>query len=131
MLKESIISIIIVILIVFGDIKTQNYTVEAVEETTNYLLELRDVIINDDELVDIDVAKQKINEIHQKWDTKYELLAYYIEHDELEKVETEITGLKAYLDKEELSEAVAEIDKSIYILEHIKEKNAFKLKNIF
>lgn len=131
MLKESIISIIIVILIVFGDIKTQNYTVEAVEETTNYLLELRQVIIDDDETVDIDVAKQKIDEIHQKWDERYEILTYYIEHDELEKVETEITGLKAYLDKDELSEAVAEIDKSIFILEHIKEKNAFKLRNIF
>ncbi len=131
MLKESIISIIIVILIIFGDIKTQNYTVGAVEETTNYLLELRDIIIKEDDLVDIDIAKQKIDEIHEKWDKRYELLTYYIEHDELEKVETEITGLKSYIDKEEFSEALAEVDKSIYILEHIKEKNAFKLKNIF
>lgn len=131
MLKESIISIIIVILIIFGDIKTQNYTVGAIEETTNYLLELRDIIIKEDDLVDIDIAKQKIDEIHEKWDKRYELLTYYIEHDELEKVETEITGLKSYIDKEEFSEALAEVDKSIYILEHIKEKNAFKLKNIF
>lgn len=131
MLKESIISIIIIVLIIFGDIKTQNYTVVAVEETTNYLLELREVIAKDDDLVDIDIAKQKIDQIHEKWDERYELLTYYIEHDELEKVETEITGLKAYIDKEEFSEAVAEVDKSIYILEHIKDKNAFKLKNIF
>lgn len=131
MFKETIISIIIVLLILIGDLKTQNYTVESVEETSKYLMELRDVIINKDDSIDIDNAKQKINEIHQKWDERYEILTYYIEHDELEKVETELTGLRAYIDKEEFSEAVAEVDKSIYILEHIKDKNALKLKNIF
>ena len=131
MFKEIVICIIIILLIFIGDLKTQNYTVESVEETSKYLMELRDVIINDDDIIDIDDAKQKINEIHQKWDERYEILTYYIEHDELEKVETELTGLRAYIDKEEFSEAVAEVDKSIYILEHIKDKNALKLKNIF
>ena len=131
MFKEIVICIIIILLIFIGDLKTQNCTVETVEETSKYLMELRDVIINDDDIIDIDDAKQKINEIHQKWDERYEILTYYIEHDELEKVETELTGLRAYIDKEEFSEAVAEVDKSIYILEHIKDKNALKLKNIF
>ena len=55
----------------------------------------------------------------------------YIEHDELEKVETELTGLRAYIEKEEYYEALPEIDKSAYILEHIKDKSALNLKNIF
>lgn len=131
MIKELIISIIIIISIFIGNMYTQNYTKESIEETSSNLEELRGELIKDEELIEINNVKQKINEIHNKWDKRYENLAYYTEHDELEKVETELTGLRGYIDKEEYSEAIAEIDKSIYILEHIKDKNAFNLRNIF
>ena len=49
----------------------------------------------------------------------------------IEKVKTELTGLRGYIEKEEYSEAVPELDKSVYILEHIKDKTALNLKNIF
>ena len=55
----------------------------------------------------------------------------YIEHDEIEKVETELAGINGYIEIEEYKEAVVEIDKNIYILEHIKNKNLFDLENIF
>lgn len=131
MTKELIISIIIVLIIFIGNNFTENYTKESIDETSSILLELRDEIGKDENEVNFYNAKQKIDEIHQKWDIRYEKLAYYIEHDELEKVETELTGLKAYIEEEEYSEAITELDKSVYILEHIKNKSAFNLKNIF
>lgn len=129
MTKELIISIIIVILIFIGDTVTQNYTKESVENTIQDLKELRQEMM--DENVILESTINKIELIHQKWDNIYEKLAYYIEHDELEKVETELTGIRGYIDKEEYTEAVAEVDKSMYILEHIRDKNNFNLKNIF
>ena len=131
MTKELIISIIIVILIFIGNAYTQNYTKASVDETSNNLSELREEIVKDENEVDTNFANQKISQIHEQWDKRFEILAYYIEHDELEKVETELTGLKGYIEKEEYKEAVPELDKSVYILEHIKDKNAFNLKNIF
>lgn len=131
MTKELIISIIIVVLIFVGNAVTENYTRESVDEITQNLTTLREEIIKNEDEVDINIAKEKIYEIHEKWDTRYEKLAYYIEHDELEKVKTELTGLKGYIEKEEYSEAVPELDKSVYILEHIKDKTALNLKNIF
>jgi len=131
MLKELIISIIIVILIFVGNTVTQGFTNEAVQEATNLLNEIREEIIKEEDEIDFEFAKQKVDEIHEKWDVRYEKLAYYIEHNELEKVETELTALKAYIDKKEDNEVLAEIDKSVYILEHIKQKSSFDLKNIF
>lgn len=131
MAKELIISIIIVVLIFIGNGITENYTKESVEETSNSLVELRNEIIKDEDEVDLQLVKTKIDDIYEKWNNKHEKLAYYIEHDELEKVKTELTGLRGYIEKEEYTEAVPELDKSVYILEHIKDKTAINLKNIF
>ena len=131
MTKELIISIIIVVLIFVGNSVTENYTGESVDETKQSLSDLREEIMKNEDEIDVTSAKQKIDNIHEQWDSRYEKLAYYIEHDELEKVKTELTGLRGYIEKEEYSEAVPELDKSMYILEHIKEKTALNLKNIF
>ena len=131
MTKELIISIIIVVIIFVGNAVTENYTGESVDETKQSLSDLRDEIIKNENEVDVNIAKEKIDNIHEQWDSRYEKLAYYIEHDELEKVKTELTGLRGYIEKEEYSEAVPELDKSVYILEHIKDKTALNLKNIF
>ena len=126
MLKE-----IIVVLIFAGNALTGNYTKASVEETTNNLQELRTEMMKEDYEVNSEECIKKIDKIHEMWDVRYEKLAYYIEHNELEKVETELTGLRGYVDKEEYVEAVAGLDRSIYILEHIKDKLAFNLKNVF
>ena len=131
MTKELIISIIIVVLIFVGNSVTENYTEESVNETKQSLSSLREEIMKKDDDVDLETAKTKIDDIYEKWNLRHEKLAYYIEHDELEKVKTELTGLKGYIEKEEYSEAVPELDKSVYILEHIKDKTALNLKNIF
>ena len=131
MAKELIISIIIVVLIFIGNTITENYTRESIDETTNNLESLREEIKKGEDEVDENIAKEKIDKIHEQWNSRYEKLAYYIEHDELEKVKTELTGLRGYIEKEEYSEAIPELDKSVYILEHITDKTALNLKKIF
>ena len=131
MTKELIICIIIVVLIFAGNAVTESYTGESVDETKQSLSDLREEIIKNEDEIDVNIAKEKIYKIHEQWDSRYEKLAYYIEHDELEKVKTELTGLRGYIEKEEYSEAVPELDNSVYILEHIKDKTALNLKNIF
>ena len=131
MAKELIISIIIIVSIFIGNAVTENYTKESVSETTQSLASLREEIIKDEKDIDNEVAKKKVYDIYEKWSLRHEKLAYYIEHDELEKVKTELTELKGYIEKEEYSNALPDLDKSVYILEHIKDKTAINLKNIF
>lgn len=131
MIKELVISIIIIVAIFIGNAFTENYTKAAIDETTDSLSELRSEVEKDEQDIDIENTKQRINQIQKEWNVKYEKLAYYIEHNELEKVKTELVGLKGYIEKEEYSEALPSVDRSIFILEHIKEKTQLNLKNIF
>ncbi len=129
--KETIICIVIVVLIVVSNILTQNYTVDSVEELSNSLSELKSKLEEQEESIDKDDIKDKIQNVEDDWKNRHEKLAYFIEHDELEKVETNLTSLKSFIVTNEYSEAVSELDKSIFVLKHIEEKYAFNLQNIF
>ena len=74
---------------------------------------------------------KKIENIEEKWDKKSETLAYYIEHDELEKVNTEIAKIKADIETNNEKIAIENLERCIFVLEHIKDKNLIKIVNIF
>ena len=129
MYKEIIITILVLGLIIIGNILTQNNTIKAVETISNNLNLLKEEI--EVENVNKEDAKQKMDEVEEIWKKEYEIMAYYIEHNELEKVETEISKFKADIEMEEYSMAVESISSCDFILEHIKDKNALKIVNIF
>ena len=129
--KEIIISIIIVVCIVAGNIITQKYAKESIYETSNGLMELRKLLEENKEKIETEELKGNIEEINNKWQKRHDKLAYFIEHDELEKVETNITSLKSFIQTDEYSEAISELDKCDFILKHIEEKYKFNLQNIF
>ncbi len=131
MYKELTILIIIVIAIIIGNNITQNYTEQAVTEMSTDLNKLREEIILEDENINWEVANQNLEKIEKNWEKRYDNMAYYIEHNELEKVETNLTGLKSYVEKQDAPEALNQLDSSMFILKHIKDKNALDLKNIF
>lgn len=66
-----------------------------------------------------------------QWQEKHDKLAYFIEHDELEKVETELIVIKSYIETEDYEESISELDKGVFILKHIEDKYAFNLQNVF
>ena len=127
--KELIISIVIIVIIVIGNVVTQSYTKKSVEAISSDLNSLRQELNVDD--VNQEIAKKHLDEIEKKWDNMQEKMAYYIEHDELEKVKTNLTELKSHTETEEYEEAINDLDKSVFVLEHIEEKSEFNLKNIF
>ncbi|MBR0350584.1 MAG: DUF4363 family protein [Clostridia bacterium] len=159
MYKELAICIITIIIIIAGNILTEKYTKSSVDESTNQLAELKEVLIskkedneedeNDSKIEKMEEqeneddnkneenkklyqkAKEQIENIHKKWDEKYNILAFYLEHNELEKIETELTGLRASIETEEYDQAVNELDKAVYLLKHVDEKNRLSWKNIF
>lgn len=129
MRKEWIICLIVIFIVAVADIITQNYTKKSVEVIDSKLETLKQ------ELIKKEIEQEKVNEqmkgVMEVWKEKYEKLAYFIEHDELEKVETELTSLSAHIDIEEYEDGVPELEKSIFILNHIKDKFKFDIKNIF
>ena len=127
MYKEIVITIIVLILIVVGNIVTQNNTNKSVEEMSYELENLKQEIENKN----WDESNKKMEEIEKMWEEKNEVMAYYIEHNELEKVQTEIAKTKADVESKESAMAIESIENCNFILEHIKDKNALKIVNIF
>lgn len=124
MLREVIIVLVIVISIIVIDCIIQDYTKESVEHTSKLLSELKQDMKDGE-------YKNGLEKIYKEWDKDRDKLAFFIEHDELEKVETNLTNIKSSLKTEQQDIAVLYIDEAIFILEHIKDKNSFNLENIF
>ena len=130
MYKEIIICIFIITFIIIISILTERYTSNAVE-TLNEALESFKVILLDERLIEEGEVNSINDNIINLWKSKNEILSYYIEHDELEKVETELTALSSCIDTEKFEDGIENIDKCIFILNHIKSKYILELKNIF
>ncbi len=127
MRKEIIICLIIIIVIVGLDITTQKYTKETTKQITTTMESLKGEILAENK----EKIEERTKELDKNWTEKHDKLAYYIEHDELEKVDTAIVNMKSYVETKEYPSAVANLDEGKFILEHIEDKNAFNLVNIF
>jgi hypothetical protein len=127
MIKETVICIIIVIGIIGLELLTQNFTEKTVKEIRETFSKIENEIVKQN----IEQIKIELENISNKWEEKQKRLAYYIEHDELEKVHTAIVTMKSYIKTNDFSSAMAELEEGKFVIEHIKEKNSFNLQNIF
>ena len=125
--KETIICIIIIVVIIILDFFTQNYTTKTAGDITENLTELKEDI----ESNDTDSTQKKLKQLDEKWDEKHDKLAYYIEHDEIEKIDTAFIKVKSFVENDDIPSAVAELETSKFVLEHIEKKYKFNLQNIF
>ena len=161
MQKELIICIIIVIAIIIGNTLTHNNTKNAVSEVNKKLQEVTEKILyaqgeteneigksfteeqkntksvdaeekeNTKGILEKQNIEDEITKSSELWNKEYQTLAYYIEHDELEKVSEALVRAKANISAEEYNSAIENIDSCIFLLQHIEEKDKFTLKNIF
>lgn len=129
MYKEIIISIIIVISIFILNSITENYTKDSLEIMSKNFLEIKEEIFKEEKSKEI--LSKKSEELIDSWNRRNEKLAYYIEHDELEKVDTYLYAFKANIESNDYAQAVENLYICEYIIDHIDEKEAFLLRNIF
>ena len=129
MKKELIICILIISIIVIANVITQNYTKQCVASMNENLEVLKEASLSED--VDKEKISNRLQKIEDNWNEFQQKLAYYIEHDELEKVETQIYAMKGFRKIEKYDEVVPELEKCMFILEHIQDKTKLNVKNIF
>ena len=129
MVKEFFICTIILILIFIGNGITQGYSRNSIEDINEKLADLREEM-KQEEINEEEIAKHQ-EEIDKQWEEMFSKLAYYIEHEELEKVSRNLENMKTYIGLKEYDNATKEINEVIYILNHIEDKYSFNLQNIF
>ena len=126
MYEELIISAIVIILVIVVNFVMGKLVDDKLNRVIDLLAETRTAI----EDKDYEKANGKVEEIDKHWESSERFLSCYIEHDELEKVETEFTSLKACLEIEE-EDCLEYIDRMSFVVEHIEKKDDFVLENMF
>ena len=127
MYKEITISIVIVIAVLTGHFITQNFTKKNVGLLTDELNILEEKLLQQS----YSEANEQIEKIQFKIDEVHHKLSYYIEHEEIEKVETTYTSCKSLIKTKDYNLAINEIEKTIFVLNHMTDKYSFSLDNIF
>ena len=125
MKKEIIICVLIIIVIIIGDVCLQKYTNNFLNTINYKLSDMKNTLDNEC------VSKNKIDEINNYCDEKFNLLACFLEHNELEKIKTQLVIINSGIEVKDTEYLHEEIDRAIYLIKHIKDKQSLKLDNIF
>ena len=127
-MKKCIILIIVVIFgVSFLNIITDKITAESVNSVISDLQELKENL----ELENNEEIKIKMKNVEDNWLRKKNKLEYFIEHDELEKVSSEIYIIKGNIEQEKYEDDISEIENAKFILKHLEDKYKFMFKNLF
>ena len=127
MYKEIIIVCIIVFAILVTDFITQNFTKESIKSIEDKLNVIKESINNNES----QNLNSQIKELEDKWAQIDNKMSFYIEHNELEKVNSSLVKFKSYIELEDYQEAITELEECKYILEHIKDKQRMQIINLF
>ena len=127
MKKEIIICFVVVALVIALNVISEAHTDFIMDDTENKLGILRqDLLLENGEN-----NEKEIKEILDKWDEDKEILSIYIEHNELEKIETCLREINSNLETEEYNIAIESLDTCVFLMNHIKDKYKLSIKNIF
>lgn len=129
MYKELIISALIVISIFALDYITQKYTDDTINEAIQDLTMIKQALQEDN--VNQEKVINDASENYDKWLKHHKKLAFYIEHNELEKVETNYVSGNSFIENAKYEDALSELEKTIFVLQHINDKYSVNLENIF
>lgn len=129
MYKELVISAIIIVSIFVLDYITQTYTDKAINEAIQDLTTMKQELKQ--ESIDNEIVFKNASKNYDKWLKYHKNLAFYIEHNELEKVETNYVASRSLIENAKYEDALSEIEKTIFVLQHINDKYSINLENIF
>lgn len=125
-LKETITIILIVIFVFAVNIITENITKSAISEINNEINVIEGDINNNEDNINENVGKLK-----DKWNQKEYTLSFFVEHSELEKVSSNMVLIETNIENGKIEESLEKIAEIKFLLNHIEEKNKFKLNNVF
>ncbi len=126
MKRELVICLVIIISIIIGDFLLQKFTNTKFDNINCRLEDLKESIKSSDEF-----DMKKMNEINAEWKKNFDMFTCYLEHDELEKIETQLVMISSGMLIEDKEFVYQEIDRAIFIINHIERKQMFNLDNIF
>ena len=134
MQKEILIVVIIVVAIITLNYITTSYTRNGFVQVNSKLDAIKNIgneLLNEEKEENITLISEKIKDLEDEWKIINKKTSFYLEHDELEKVNSSMVKFKSFFELGEYSEAIPELENCKYILRHIKDKESLNPINLF
>ena len=128
-MKEVTIIILILIIIFGGAFYTQRFLDNTADMLVSKLENLKTDL--EDESENQQRLEEQTDEIYGEWENINEKWSVVVLHDEIDLIETSLIRMKSKIKAGSLDESMEDLDTSIFLLKHIKEKEKTSLKNIF
>ena len=128
-MKEITIIILILIIIFGGAIYTQKFLNGTADMLVSKLENLKTDLENKSK--EQKILEEQTDEIYGEWEDINEKWSVIVLHDEIDLIETSLIRMKSKIKTGSLDESMEDLDTSIFLLKHIKEKEKTSLKNIF
>ena len=122
--------IIIILMIIFG---TAFYIERFLNNTSDKLVSKLENLKADIETKNIgeERIREQANQIYGEWQEVSEKWSIIVLHDEIDLIQTSLIRIKSKIETKKFDESIEDLDTSIFLLKHIKEKEKTSLKNIF
>lgn len=128
-MKEILIIVISILLVVVGSNISQGYLNQTGDELIEDIEILREEIKkaqNSEE----NTSKELAKDLYSKWKKVEKNWSIIVIHNELDLIELALVSMKTCIEENEYNEAIKELEKSNYLIEHIKDNEKLELKNI-
>ncbi len=123
MRKILIASIMIIVIVIASDAIIKKNTFSDFD----YIISALDKISTYE---DNEYKMREINNLDSFIKSKNIIMAFYIDHGEIEQIKAQLVIIKAGIRESDSSFLYEEIKRTIFIIEHLKEKIEFNLENI-
>lgn len=124
-MRDTVIILIIIVAVIIGNVISQNILKEYSERL---ILKLEDIKVS---MQNKEALKQKVEELSELWEEAEEKWSIIVTHQELDMIKTAILNVKSSIEADDFDFAYEQIENSIFLVGHIKDKGAMEWKNIF
>ena len=114
-LKEYIVLIIIFILLITFDVLSRNYTEKSIQFLNSEVDEIIKISLYEENFDNNKILK-KIEEFEKDWKKRQEIMSFYAEHNELEKVNVAISLMKSKIESSKFTICITLCDYIILLL---------------
>lgn len=124
-MRDTAIIILIIVIVIIGNIISQNILKKDSEKIIQNLEELKT------NLEDKEYSTKKVEELYELWEETENKWSIIVIHQELDLIKNAILLVKSSIEIGDIQFCYEQIENSISLVGHIKDKGAIELKNIF
>lgn len=124
-MRDTAIIILIIVIVIIGNIISQNILKNDSEKIIQNLEELKT------NLEDKEYSTKKVEELYDLWEETENKWSIIVIHQELDLIKNAILLVKSSIEIGDIQFCYEQIENSISLVGHIKDKGAIELKNIF